>query len=163
MTRAVNMCQYIRLGLSRLLFFTIAWLGLGFAPALSQDLTGDADLGRKVYFSRCIACHEPPTFEGLTEEELARNEAALPADEQEATPGRGPSLAGLIGRKAGSLPGYDYSDAMKAADLTWTSDTLQQFLMKPSAFIPRNKMAFNGIKRDGEIEDIIAYFLIAAQ
>ena len=80
------------------------------------------------------------------------NEAALPADAQEATPGRGPSLSGLLGRKAGSLAGYSYSDAMRASDVIWSGDTLQAFLLRPSLFIPRNKMAFNGLKREGEME-----------
>ena len=92
-----------------LLALTIAFS----SPSVGDDQIGDASLGKKVYFSRCIACHEPPSFDGLTTEEIAMNEAALPADAQEYTPGRGPSLSGLLGRKAGSLAGYNYSDAMR--------------------------------------------------
>ena len=132
-------------------------------PSYGGGQPGDVTEGKTVFFSRCVACHEPPSTAGLTEEDIARNEAALPADDTEATPGRGPSLAGLFGRKAGSLPDYQYSDAMKAADVIWTEDSLRLFLLKPATFIPRNKMAFNGLKREGEMENLIAYLKSAAR
>jgi cytochrome c2 len=90
------------------------------------------------------------------------NDAALPADAQEYTPRRGPSLSGLLGREAGSLAGYNYSDAMRASDVIWSGNTLQEFLLTPSLFIPRNKMAFNGLKREGEMENLLAYLNEAA-
>ena len=126
-------------------------------PSYSGAQLGDVTKGKAVFFTRCVGCHEPPSTVGLTEDEIARNEAALPADETEAVPTRGPSLSGLFGRKAGSLPDYQYSDAMKAADVIWTEDTLQLYLLKPAAFIPKNKMPFNGLKREGEMENLIAY------
>jgi cytochrome c len=126
-------------------------------PSLGDGQPGDATLGKKVFFSRCIACHEPPSRVGLTAEEIAMNEAALPADALESTPTRGPSLSGLLGRKAGSLAGYSYSDAMKASNVIWSEDTLRPFLQRPATYIPRNKMPFNGLKREGELETLIAY------
>lgn len=133
----------------------LAWLVSG--PSFSEDQGGDATEGKAVFFIRCLSCHLPPSTVGLTEFELSRIEASLPADEEEATPQRGPSLSRLLGRKAGSLPDYQYSDAMKAADVNWTADTLQIYLLNPAAFIPKNKMHFNGLKRAGEMEDLIAY------
>ena len=52
----------------------------------------------------------------------------------------GPSLHGVIGRKAGSVPGYAYSPAMKNADVTWNDNTLSKYLTDPKAFIPGDKM-----------------------
>jgi cytochrome c2 len=142
-------------------FRTLALLVVTTTPALGQD--ADITAGKKVFFNRCISCHQPPSLIGLTPDELAMNEAALPADASESTPTRGPSLTGLIGRKAGTLPDYAYSDAMRAADVIWTAETLKPYLLKPSAFIPRNKMPFNGLKRPGEVDSLIAYLADAAR
>ena len=112
--------------------------------------------GRAVFFHRCVVCHQPPSFVGLTKEELSSYDASLPASPDELT-SRGPPLSGLIGRAAGSQQGFEYSDALKEVNFAWTSDRLRQFLLKPSAFIPGNLMRFNGLKREGEMEDLIAY------
>jgi glycosyltransferase involved in cell wall biosynthesis len=69
----------------------------------------------------------------------------------------GPSLHGLIGRKAGSVPGYAYSPAMKNANVTWTDDTLSKYLSDPKAFIPGDKMAFAGVKDPSKLGDLLAY------
>jgi cytochrome c len=69
----------------------------------------------------------------------------------------GPSLHGLIGRKAGSVPGYSYSPAMKSANIVWNDDTLSKYLVDPKAFIPGDKMAFPGIKDPGKLGDLLAY------
>lgn len=132
-------------------------LCLAALPAFAVELTESQIAGKAVYMGRCIACHEPPSPIGLTPDDLARNEAALPADETESTPSRGPSLVGLVGRRAGSLSGYEYSDAMKQADVVWTTDSLRQFLLAPAAFVPRTKMHFIGMKRAGEMEPLLDY------
>jgi cytochrome c len=69
----------------------------------------------------------------------------------------GPSLHGLIGRKAGSVPGYAYSPAMKSANVTWNDDTLSKYLVDPKAFIPGDKMVFAGIKDPSKLGDLLAY------
>ena len=69
----------------------------------------------------------------------------------------GPNLHNVIGRKAGTLPGFDFSDAMKNANVVWNETTLDQYLTKPSAFIPMNKMAFIGIAKPDVRANIIAY------
>src|SRR5262245_56341202 len=69
----------------------------------------------------------------------------------------GPSLAGLLGRKAGSESGYNYSSAMKQANITWDAKTLDAYLADPQKSVPGNKMPFPGLKTDHDRADIIAF------
>lgn len=110
------------------------------APALAA---GDAAAGQKI-FNKCRACHV--------------------ADKT--TNRVGPHLADVIGRKAGSVENFKYSDAMKAAGdngLTWTEENLAKYMKEPKAFIPGNRMAFVGLKKDEEIADLIAYLEAAGK
>ncbi|MBR1271323.1 nitrite reductase, copper-containing [Bradyrhizobium sp. AUGA SZCCT0222] len=100
---------------------------------------GDAATGRQVY-RKCQACHSL---------EVGKN--AL-----------GPSLAGIIGKKSGEVPNYNYSPAMKAANLTWDAATLDAYLLDPSKLVPQNKMPFAGLKTVNERKDVIAYLVAAA-
>ena len=74
----------------------------------------------------------------------------------------GPTLKGIIGRKAGSLDDYRYSAAMKRSEVVWDASSLDQYLEDPQAFIPGNRMAFAGISDKAQREDVIAYFAAAA-
>jgi nitrite reductase (NO-forming) len=96
--------------------------------------SGDASAGRLV-FRKCQACHSLDAGKNLL----------------------GPSLAGVIGRKAGSAPGYDYSPAMKKADMVWNDQTLDQYLIDPGKAVPGNKMPFPGLKTDHDRADVIAF------
>lgn len=69
----------------------------------------------------------------------------------------GPSLYGVVGRPAGTLPGFTYSDAMKNSGITWDEATLATYLMDPKALVPKNKMAFPGLKEEQDRLDVIAY------
>lgn len=69
----------------------------------------------------------------------------------------GPSLFGVVGRKAGSLAGYSYSPAMKAAGITWDEATIAKYVMSPSTVVPNNKMIFAGIKKESDADDVAAY------
>jgi cytochrome c len=69
----------------------------------------------------------------------------------------GPSLFGIIGRKAGSLEGYNYSDAMKKFGKTWTPENLDAYLTDPHAVVPGTKMIFPGIKDKTKRANLIAY------
>jgi cytochrome c2 len=69
----------------------------------------------------------------------------------------GPSLFGIVGRHAGSAPGFDYSQAMKGASLTWNDETLDHYLADPKNFVPGNKMPYVGVKNDERRKDVIAY------
>lgn len=78
-------------------------------------------------------------------------------------PGRhrvGPSLAGVVGRTAGTVEGFNYSDAMKAFGAgggVWDEANLDAYLAKPKEFIKGNKMVFPGLKTEQERADVIAY------
>jgi cytochrome c len=103
-------------------------------PALAE---GDAAKGEKV-FAKCKACHEV---------EQGVNKV-------------GPTLKGLVDRKAASVPDYKYSEAMlaKAAEgVVWDEATLTAYLPDPKKFVPKTKMAFPGLKKPEEIADVIAY------
>lgn len=103
-------------------------------PAVAQD----ASKGEAV-FKRCRACH-----------------AIGPAALNKA----GPALTGIVGRKAASAPGFNYSDAMKTAGssgIVWTEDKLAQFIEAPDVVVPNNVMAFPGLKNPTERADLIAF------
>jgi cytochrome c len=120
--------------------FPYPWLAMAVvvvaaAPsALAQTATGDPVAGEKV-FNQCKGCH--------TVEE-GKNRI-------------GPSLYGVVGRKAGSIDGFNYSPAMKSAGLTWTVETLDKYLADPKAVVPGNKMAFAGLKNEQDRQNVIAY------
>lgn len=135
-----------------MVLFRIAVLGLAVlltlgAPAFAEE--GNVDEGREVFKFRCWNCHMSP-------------EGTLPEHPEETTT-PGPTMVGVIGRTAGTVDGYDYSDAMQASGVVWTESTLTSWLTEPRAFIPFNGMPFIGLKRPGEMEDIIAYLLASGQ
>jgi cytochrome c len=101
------------------------------APAFSADPVS----GEKV-FKRCLACHTVG---------------------EDAKAGVGPVLNGLLGRKAGTYPGFKYTEANKNSGIVWDEATLANYLKNPRAAIPGTSMTFLGIKKDEEIEDLIAY------
>jgi cytochrome c len=69
----------------------------------------------------------------------------------------GPSMAGVVGRKAGTEPGFAYSDAMKAYGKVWDKDALDAYLTNPAAAVPNGKMVFAGLKDATQRADVIAY------
>jgi len=104
-------------------------------PALADD---DAEKGEKV-FKKCKACHA--VGEG------AKNKV-------------GPELNGIVDNEAGSVEGFKYSKAFmekKAEGLVWTEDNLESYLTKPKDFIPGTKMSFAGLRKEDDIENVIAY------
>jgi cytochrome c len=103
---------------------------LGCTPALAID--GNAGRGEEIY-TRCMACHT-----------LAHNRV-------------GPRHCGLFGRKAGSVPNYAYSTAMKKYGVTWNEETLDRFIENPLKTVPGTKMGYAGVKDPQERADLIAY------
>lgn len=93
---------------------------------------GDARAGEAIY-SRCLACH------------------ALAYDRT------GPRHCGLLGRRAGSVKGYAYSDAMKRSKIVWNERTLDVFLANPMAAVPGTTMGYAGVTDAKERADLIAY------
>lgn len=76
--------------------------------------------------------------------------------------GLGPSLAGIVGKKAASVLGFNYSAAMKASNITWNGDTLDSYLTDPQKTVPGNKMPFPGMKTAHERQSVISYLVGAA-
>ena len=97
--------------------------------------TQDAVAGEKV-FAVCKACHQIG--------ENAKNVV-------------GPTLNGLIGRKAGSVPGYSYSVANKDSGITWDESTFREYIKDPKAKIPGTKMIYAGLKDEKRTTDLIAF------
>ena len=95
----------------------------------------DAAAGEKV-FAVCRACHQIG--------ENAKNSV-------------GPVLNGVIGRPAGSYPGYSYSAANKNSGLTWDEATFREYIKDPRAKVPGTKMIFAGIKDEKKVNDLLAY------
>jgi cytochrome c len=69
----------------------------------------------------------------------------------------GPVLNGVVGRPAGTFPGYTYSAANKNSGLTWDEDTLQKYLANPQVVVKGTKMIFPGIKDPAKVKDVIAF------
>jgi len=69
----------------------------------------------------------------------------------------GPSLAGIVGRAAGSVAGFSYSNANKNSGITWTPEKMFQYLEKPARVVPGTKMAFAGLSKAQDRADVIAY------
>ena len=101
----------------------------------SGALAQDAAAG-KTSFNKCLACHA--IGEG------AKNKV-------------GPELNGIDGRKSGTAPDYNYSDANKNSGITWNKEQFLEYIKDPKAKIPGTKMAFAGIKNEKEANDLWAY------
>ena len=69
----------------------------------------------------------------------------------------GRSSTAIVGRKAGTAEGYNYSDANKNSGITWDVATLKKYLKDPQAVVPHTKMMFPGLQKEKEIDDVIAY------
>jgi cytochrome c len=106
-------------------------VGLGSSAALAA---GDPAQGEKV-FNKCKVCHTV---------EDQKNKI-------------GPYLDGVVGRKAGTAEGYNYSEAMKNAGIVWDEANLDKYLAKPKDFVPHNKMAFIGLPKEEDRQNVIAY------
>ncbi|MTW14132.1 c-type cytochrome [Pseudoduganella eburnea] len=109
-------------------------LAAGCAPALAAPpgVVGRAQAGQAVY-ERCLACH------------------ALEYDRT------GPRHCGLFGRRAGSVPGFAYSAAMRRSRIVWDQKTLDLFLADPMKTVPGTSMGYAGVKDRQERADLIAF------
>ncbi|HZZ61966.1 MAG TPA: c-type cytochrome [Roseiarcus sp.] len=99
--------------------------------ALAGPLAGDAARGEQIY-EACQDCHS-----------LDKNDV-------------GPRHRGVFGRKAGSLPDYDYSEALKSSNIVWNTDTLDKWLTDPQALVPGAKMFFH-LAKPQDRADVIAF------
>jgi cytochrome c len=103
--------------------------------AAASAHSADIDAG-KVVFNRCKICH------------------TLEAGERHTL---GPNLHGIYGRKAATIEGFQYSDALKDSGITWDDETLARYLHDPKEAIPGNRMAFPGVKDEQQMADLLAY------
>lgn len=69
----------------------------------------------------------------------------------------GPQLNGILGRRAGAAPDFDYSPALRKAGFTWNEKNLAAFLRDPDEVVPGNKMRFWGLRSERQIADLLAY------
>lgn len=105
------------------------------ASSAGAAVAGDIAAGEKV-FKRCLPCHSIG--------ETAKN-------------GIGPIQNGLKGRKSGTVPGYNYTDANKNSGIIWDETTFKEYIKNPKAKIPGTKMVFPGIKDEKEVEDVWSF------
>lgn len=110
-------------------FATLLFAGAAADPGYAQN----AEHG-KIVFQACATCH--------TTDQTNRV---------------GPGLGGLIGRKAGTAPGFHYSDAMKKSDIVWDTKILDAYLESPQKVVPGNKMPYAGMTNPADRADLAGY------
>ena len=116
-------------------FFLAAFAAIVAGGVGGSAWAADATAGQAVFKSQCSICHS-------------------------VQPGRnmiGPSLAGVVGRKAGQEPGFHYSAANKASGETWDAATLDRYLTNPQAVVPHTLMTYGGLKDADKRANLIAY------
>ena len=112
----------------------LIYKGAAVAALLSATPAFAADAGHgKELFTACLACHT------------------------EAPDALGPSLKGVVGRKAGAAPDFRYSNAIKRADIVWDDANLREYLRDPQAKVKGNHMPFSGFTNDSDANDVVAY------
>ena len=120
-----------------------SWLLIGALPlalAACGSKGGDATRGRELYVKECAACH------------------SLSASTENA-----PMHCGLFGRKAGTVPGFAYSEAMRSSGLVWDEKTLDEFLTAPYLVLSGTIMGFPGFALEADRADVIAYLKQASK
>ena len=108
-----------------------AALTLHGAPSQAQN----AEAGQALFKRDCAICHSPIAGKN----------------------GLGPSLFGIVGRPAGTVPNFKYTDANKNSSLTWDTATLDRYLVAPKAVIPKTSMSYMGQKDEQKRHDLLAY------
>jgi cytochrome c len=109
------------------------WAAMLWCAATSAGAqAGDAQRGRMLYESRCVACHSVDAHRV------------------------GPAHQGVLGRKAGGAPGYAYSDALRASALRWDARTLDAWLADPEKLIPGQRMGYQ-VQAAADRADLVAY------
>ncbi|GFH16146.1 cytochrome c [Haematococcus lacustris] len=92
--------------------------------------------GQKIFKTKCAQCHTYEKGQGHMQ---------------------GPNLGGLFGRVSGTTAGFAYSKSNKEASITWSEETLFDYLLNPKKYIPGTKMVFAGLKKPEDRNDLIAF------
>ncbi len=103
---------------------------------VSPAVAGDAGHGKSVFEDECSICHAATKSGGTIV---------------------GPTLYGIVGRKAGGVADFNYSPSMKAAGFDWSEDQLHAYLTDPAKVVPNNKMPYGGLKNAKKLDDLVAY------
>jgi len=109
--------------------------GLQLAGFATDALAADPAAGQKIFKAQCGICH------------------AVVAGEN----GIGPTLFGVVGRPAGSVPSFQYTADHKKLGVTWDAATLDKYLTDPRAMVPDTTMVYPGLKDDAQRADLVAY------
>jgi cytochrome c len=109
--------------------------GLLLAGFATDALAADPAAGEKIFKAQCGICH------------------AVVAGQNRV----GPTLFGVVGRRAGSVPGFNYTADHKKLGVTWDAATLDKYLANPRAMVPDTSMLYAGLKNDAERADLVAY------
>jgi len=121
-------------------------VGVIIAAMLAADTahaqSGDVERGEHTFNQQCKICH--------TIEKDGANKV-------------GPNLFGMFGRKAGTAKGFPASDAMVNSGIVWDEKILAEYLKDPKGRVPKGKMVFVGVKKQDQLDDVIAYFRKATQ
>ncbi len=113
----------------------VAFLALAASCLTLLAAAADPEAGGKVFKIQCSACHSVT----------------------EGKKGIGPSLFGVVGRKAGTVSDFHYSEANKGSGLNWDEATLDRYLVNPRAVVPGTTMPYAGLKNETQRADLIAY------
>ena len=105
----------------------------------ASALAADPAAGEKVFKSQCSICHSVAKGRNMV----------------------GPSLFGIVGRKAGTVEGFHYSPANRNSGLTWDGATLEKYLANPKATVPGTIMTYPGLKSNSQRADLVAYLATA--
>src|SRR5271169_1910409 len=114
---------------------TVITAGLLLAGSATAALAADPAAGEKIFKAQCGICH------------------AVAAGENRI----GPTLFGVVGRPAGSVPGFNYTADHKKLGITWDAATLDKYLANPRAMVPDTTMIYAGLKEDAKRADLIAF------
>jgi cytochrome c len=109
--------------------------GLLLAGSANASLAADAAAGQQIFKAQCGICHSVVAGQNRI----------------------GPTLFGVVGRPAGSVPGFQYSADHKKLGVTWDAATLDKYLTNPRAMVPDTTMIYAGLKDDAKRADLIAY------
>jgi cytochrome c len=105
------------------------------AGSATSALAADPAAGEKIFKTQCGICH------------------AVVAGQNRI----GPTLFGVVGRPAGSVPGFNYTADHKKLGITWDAANLDKYLTNPRAMVPDTSMVYAGLKNDTERADLVAY------